>query len=37
MKGLVTTGAIVVVTAIVIAAIVKVRSNDTTHTEVPMD
>lgn len=35
MKGLVTTGAIVVVTAIVIVAIVKVRSNDT-HTEVPM-
>lgn len=36
MRGLITTGAIVVVTAIVIVAIVKVRGGDN-HTEVPMD
>lgn len=36
MRGLITTGAIVVVTAIVIVAIVKVRGGDG-HTEIPTE
>lgn len=36
MKGIITTGAIVIVTAIVIVAIVKVRGGDS-HTEIPTE